>query len=282
MAVMAGDSRGRAMTDLATAAEAAAARGWEVFPCIPQGKRPATRHGFLDATAHWGRVRAWWRAMPRANLGHPTGLRWDVLDLDRRPGCDATELLPRLRDAGWLAGAAGAARTRNGGVHLFFPTGGGRSGAIPALAVDWKAAGGYVLLAPSRVPADMAGGTGTYEWATVPTPGTGRPLDWPALAAWLSPTAPTHDPGRTPTHDPGRTPTHDPGRRLAALCARVAAAAPGERNRMLFWAACRLSESGQLDDAAAAALGAAAESAGLGAREVRATLQSARRTGAGR
>src|SRR5699024_12735745 len=44
-----------------------------VFPCVPGGKRPLTRHGFHDATNDPDQAEAWWRKYPNANIGVPTG-----------------------------------------------------------------------------------------------------------------------------------------------------------------------------------------------------------------
>ena len=64
------------------------------------------------------------------------------------------------------------------------------------------------------------------------------------------------------------------GKRLAAW---VAGLGEGERNRGLFWAACRLAENGVSPADALVALGAAAQSAGLGDREITTTVRSAYR-----
>ena len=58
---------------LADAARHYAEVGWYVHPLRPQAKLPATRHGVLDATNDVARVEAWWRLLPRANIGIATG-----------------------------------------------------------------------------------------------------------------------------------------------------------------------------------------------------------------
>jgi len=62
------------------------------------------------------------------------------------------------------------------------------------------------------------------------------------------------------------------------LAGWVAGRGEGERNRGLFWAACRLAEAGTPPAATLDALGPAAEHAGLGSREIMATIRSAYRT----
>ena len=61
------------------------------------------------------------------------------------------------------------------------------------------------------------------------------------------------------------------------LAAWVAGRGEGERNRGLFWAACRLAENGVSPSDALDAWGAAAQSAGLGDREITTTVRSAYR-----
>jgi Bifunctional DNA primase/polymerase, N-terminal len=43
--------------NLLEAALAFAARGWQVFPCIPAGKRPVTPRGFHDGSTNPATVR---------------------------------------------------------------------------------------------------------------------------------------------------------------------------------------------------------------------------------
>jgi|GEM_PF-4751403 len=45
----------------------ALARGFAVFPCWPQTKKPATRDGFYSATCDTAKVEAWWQENPNYN-----------------------------------------------------------------------------------------------------------------------------------------------------------------------------------------------------------------------
>ena len=65
---------------------------------------------------------------------------------------------------------------------------------------------------------------------------------------------------------------------MSRLAAWVAARGEGERNRGLFWAACRLAENGLPPSDAFDVLTAAAGHAGLAEREIVATVRSAYRT----
>src|SRR5690625_4719202 len=67
---------------------------------------------------------------------------------------------------------------------------------------------------------------------------------------------------------------------VSRLAAWVAARGEGERNRGLFWAACRLAENGIPASDALDALSAAASEAGLGEREIATTVRSAYGTAA--
>ncbi|MEY3225952.1 MAG: hypothetical protein RLZZ536_571, partial [Planctomycetota bacterium] len=69
------------MSDLLSAALRYAELGYPVFPCEPGTNRPATAHGFKDATTNPAEIERWWAEIPRANIGMPTaGLL--VLDID--------------------------------------------------------------------------------------------------------------------------------------------------------------------------------------------------------
>lgn len=152
----------RRPTDLGRAALAYAAWGWPVFPLQPGGKTPATRRGFKDATTDEATVRRWWRDNPTANIGLPTGHRFDVVDVDMPTG---TWPWVELRDSGKLPDVHGVALTPRGGLHVYLAaTGGGNmAGFRPGL--DYRGRGGYVVAAPSR-----RDDGGRYSWSVRPSP----------------------------------------------------------------------------------------------------------------
>ena len=259
---------------LAAAAAVLAADGCPVFPCAPGRKTPLIPrahppghpcrgecgrdgHGLYDATCDPEKIAWWWRRWPRANIGVATGTPGpDVLDVDVRADGAGWAAFERCRRAGLLTGAVALVRTPSGGLHAWFPGTEQPSRAFRRHFLDLKARGGYVLAPPSQV-----AGRG-YAW--LDRRAQGRPVD-AARLAWLL------DPPAQP--DPPRRSRGLAG--MGALARWVARQPEGNRNRALYWAACRAVEAGA--DGELDALVAAACHAGLPEREARATVASARR-----
>jgi hypothetical protein len=238
---------------------ACAARGWPVLPCPPGSKIPATGHGCRDATTDPGPITSWFARRPDRNLAIATGAPGpDVLDIDVRPGGSGYPALHRLARAGLTAGAAAWIRTPGGGLHGYFTGTAQRCGHLPGCHVDFRSAGGYVLVPPSVVNGRA------YQVARITT-GTGS-LDWAAVTALLAPRA-EHAPA--PVRALCRTEADV--ERLAAWVARLQ---EGNRNAGLFWAANRVLDAGHGAEALTL-LADAARQAGLADSEVAATLRSA-------
>jgi Bifunctional DNA primase/polymerase, N-terminal len=248
-------------SDVLREALACAGKGWPVFPCQPGRKVPATPHGHLDATTDPRRITGWFGRHPDWNLAVATGAPGpDVLDIDEHgPAGNGFTALARLQAAGMLDGATGYVHTPSGGLHAYFTGSGQRNGHLPAQHVDFRSAGGYVLVPPSQVAGKP------YEH--IRTTGGHGQLDWQEVIRQLEP-ARQHD-----------RPAHQlPAERGIAHLARWVAAQPeGNRNEGLFWAANRALEADP--DADLSPLAAAARQAGLTDLEVNRTLSSARRTG---
>lgn len=136
------------ISELHQAALDYAAQGIAVFPCIEGGKRPATAHGWKDATTDPAQINAWWTENPRYNLAiYPESAGWCVVDLDGAEGL-----------ANWerLCAEHGAIdtytiKTPSGGQHKYF------AGSLPPTAsriapgIDTRGAASYVLVPPSSV-----------------------------------------------------------------------------------------------------------------------------------
>lgn len=260
-----------ARLSLARAAAAYAAAGVAVFPCVPGTKRPLTRHGFTEASTDPQRIAWWWLRWPEANIGVPTGrpAGFDVLDVDVHRSGSGFGALRRARQAGMVDGCAALVRSPSGGVHLYFPGSEDRpqaSWALPRAHVDFRGVGGYVIGPPSRV---LTGDGRRRGYALLAIGRDPHPLDAGALHRLLAP-APRRPRARSAVDRPGRS-----GERLAAW---LEFQPEGNRNRALFWAACRQAEAGVPEDEARHVLGGAAARTGLGEREIEATLTSAFRT----
>ena len=147
--------------------------GYAVFPCRPDGKAPATAHGFHDASSDPQQIRDWWQAMPGANIGLATrGLVVIDIDGDSWPS-DPTQKAS-------LAEAAAIQHTPRGGRHYIYrrPPHVVWRDSVGQLAtgVDTRTDGGYIIVAPSRI------GRGHYRWedgrALVPVSQLTVPPPW--------------------------------------------------------------------------------------------------------
>ncbi len=138
-----------------------AKKGWPVFPCWPKTKKPATPHGFKDASTDEGQIRSWWADNPQFNIAIATGSVSGlfVFDVDQKPGRtleEALDELPKIPDAPTVL-------TGGGGYQYFwkYPEGSelSISGGKLGVGIDTRGNGGYVVVPPSLHP------TGNrYRW----------------------------------------------------------------------------------------------------------------------
>lgn len=149
-----------------------ASRDIPIFPC-KDDKTPATPHGFEDASTDPDQIDRWWSRDPKLNVAMPTGVKYDVLDIDGVLGHQ--NMLKRDDLRGQIGDVLAIVYTpRPGGVHYWLPP---RlpSGVIDR-ALDYKGAGGYVLLPPSYICERDKGYRGFYRFAQNPTqPATSLP-----------------------------------------------------------------------------------------------------------
>jgi hypothetical protein len=234
--------------------------GWPVFPCQGGQKIPATRHGFLDATADEEQITRWFSRHPNWNLAIATGAPGpDVLDVDQHGKAgNGFAAFNRLTRAGFLDGASAYVRTPSGGLHAYFAGTDQRNGHLPAHHIDFRSTGGYVLTPPSQVDGK--------PYQLIKTMDGGGGLDWAAAAQLLQP----------PERQQRPQIRHEPGGDLSQLARWVARQEQGNRNAGLFWAANRALDADHAADLSP--LAAAARQAGLGEQEIHQTLDSARTT----
>lgn len=131
-----------------------AAAGIPVFPCIANGKDPASTHGFHDATTDVEQINSWWLDNPNYNIAfspHSVGL--GVVDLD---GPEADAAWEKLTEQHNIPPSREIITPR-GGRHIYFqgelPMTAWRPGNKRCLGVhiDTRGVGSYVLLPPSLV-----------------------------------------------------------------------------------------------------------------------------------
>lgn len=249
------------------AALAFARAGTPIFPCAMEGKRPLTRSGFHDASCDVDLVRAWWSRWPNANIGMPTGSSSgiDVVDIDVAGEASGFSEFERAVTAGHIEGELARVRTPSGGLHVYFPAVPSRPQRCWQAAtahIDFRGAGGYVLVPPSMLATDR--GRVTYRLFSL-SAANARPVDAESLRHFIDP-RPAASAKRIGAN------TSPDLERLAVWVSRLQ---EGERNHGLFWAACRLAEAGFASSDVEAALGTAASGIGLPEREIATTIRSA-------
>ena len=240
-----------------------ATRGYPVFPCSGQSKKPTTPRGFKDASADPEEVQRLWRHHPGDLIGVPTGnaIGLDVLDLDFSRHLESREWWQRNRDR---IPHTRTHQTRSGGLHLLFQHDDRvhcTAGKI-GLGVDTRGAGGYIIYWPAHGLPILSGAP------AAPWP------DW--LLAEFRPKPQPRSRSMVPAPDSCL---------LAKLVQMIAAAREGERNCLTFWCACRAGEmvaAGALNATTAiAVIAEAAMRAGLPRTEAERTARSGVATGGG-
>jgi Bifunctional DNA primase/polymerase, N-terminal/Primase C terminal 1 (PriCT-1) len=252
------------------AARTLAGQGYAVFPCLPS-KRPATPHGFKEAVRDPGAVEELWARHPGVLVGVATGMMSgvSVLDIDKKHnparawwGEHRDRLLP-----------ARVHRTRSGGLHLVYRHRPGLACTVSKLAhgVDVRADGGYVIWWPAAG-LEVLADPGIKAWP-----------DWLAVEM-PAPPAPSISRRAIVARSGDLRPTLH---RVLGIIRTVLDAREGERNRVLFWAACRVRDmhlGDELDHPAAMqaldALRDAGVEVGLTQREIDRTITSAMRVAA--
>ncbi|MHB8587153.1 MAG: phage/plasmid primase, P4 family [Thermoplasmatota archaeon] len=149
------------MTLRLDAALAYARRGWPVFPLKPRSKEPWTSHGFKDATADETQIRAWWTALPTANVAIATGSASGLVVLDVDAKTQGLETMRKLEEQHGSLGRTPLVLTPGGGRHAYFrhPGPETRNRTSIAPGADVRADGGYIVAPPSIHP-----NGGTYAW----------------------------------------------------------------------------------------------------------------------
>lgn len=266
------------MPDLSPVAAAMTKLGFSVFPLLPNSKRPGVPWRSMSTTDTDMVLAAW---PDEANIGvncGESGLVVVDLDVHSANGVRAFTKLCELYepDHDWPDTLIVA--TPSGGVHLYFEAVeglGNGTGSLPA-GIDIRGDGGYVVGHGSEIDGK--------EYRIHNFGGRVKPMpDW--LVEII----------RTPRRkDQLRKANGKLSRRMMSrreieksingILDKLASTGEGDRNKVLYWAACRMFEfavAGRIDeDTAESALLEAAEINGLAADDeyqVHATINSARR-----
>lgn len=178
-----------AENELLESALSYATRGWYVLPCEVGGKEPLgllVPHGLLDASREPATIQRWWKRAPRANIGISCGpSHLVVADIDvkkKAPGLKSWQQL--LDKYGVELADTLSQHTPTGGIHYLYNTNEhelrNTTGKL-AKGIDTRAAGGYIVVAPSTTT------EGRYSWDTDPISTTIADLP-AALATMLAET----------------------------------------------------------------------------------------------
>jgi hypothetical protein len=132
-----------------------ARRGFRIFPCRPNSKRPLIKDWPALATSDPDQIRHWWRSWPRANVAVACGgdARLMVLDVDPEAG---GSISPSEIEGEHAVPASVLVTTPRKGTHIWLTVPEGR--AVPrnsagklASGIDVRGEGGYCLVPPSTV-----------------------------------------------------------------------------------------------------------------------------------
>jgi len=232
--------------DLGSHAIAYARAGLEVLPLVPGGKLPhrLAPHGMYSATSDPEVVRDWWVQAPTASIGLRPADGIVVVDVDPRDG-GASALAALVAEHGHLSGTW-TAHTGGGGLHAWYRAAPGPYRKKLCRGVDLKAhTTGYVVAPPS-----LHASGWRYTWA--------NELPIAVAPRWLAELMVATPPVLRPVHVGMVCGEADEG-----LVRTVAQAPQGERNHLVFWAACRAMERGGSPELLAR-IAAAARANGLG------------------
>lgn len=257
--------------------------GVKVFPCRELGaavKAPYINGGFKQSTTDILMGEVWAHKFPHAVWGLPCALNNVlVLDADRHgKGDGVANLLALFARHGFDWRDVPTVATPNNGFHFYFnrPAGIGSTKANLCDSVDVRD-NGYVIAPECQMGHGpwyrLVGGSLTQFAEVI----AARLL--PDPPEWMMPML-VHPPRsqRTSLRKPASVDDEPAKNQIKGLLKAVLQAEKGNRNRLLFWAACRLAEMIRTElvayELAEALLERAGEELGLSAREIRSTIAS--------
>ena len=259
--------------------------GVPVFPCRECGDRPKSPYvanGYYQANTHGELLKQWELTYPGAIYGLPCAPNnLFVLDADRHgQGDGVANVMALFSRHGFDWQSIPAVQTPGDGLHFIFqkPAGLGKTKGKIAEAVDVRD-NGYIIAPGNTLPDGrhyaLLNGSIDQLGASIACRSLLLMPEW-LIALALQP-------NRTTMRIKAPTTAGAATNQLRGLVQAVIGAPSGNRNRLLYWAACRLGvlvrEGNVGGDAALALLIEAGQQAGLGIGEVRATALSGLRQG---
>ena len=137
--------------------------GLAVHPLVTRDKRPATPHGFRDATTDADQIAQAWAARPSMNIGAAMGKASGgiiCIDIDVDDAYDGNETVYEWETEHGRLPETATAVTGRGGTHLYYRVDREiKPSANASLHVDIRGDGSYVVLPPSVHPNGQA-----YYW----------------------------------------------------------------------------------------------------------------------
>lgn len=130
-----------------------AAKGFRVFPLIPNGKTPAVKDWPEKATSDAKQIAKWWNGrFAESNIGVATGRGLVVLDVDVKNGKQGAESYAGLEMLHDIPETL-TVTTPTGGKHVYFTTERGFRNSVSRLAkdIDVRGEGGFVVGPGSEV-----------------------------------------------------------------------------------------------------------------------------------
>lgn len=255
------------IADYWRAVEDLTGRGFEIFPCQPNGKRPliAGGGGCRGATADEDVLATWSELYGGCNFGVATGVKSNlvVVDVDVKNEAGGEQSIARLEAEGKVFKPTLEAATPSGGRHLYyrFAPGITNSASLVAPGIDIRGEGGYVLAAPSTI----AGAA--YAWI--------NDLPVARLPMWLEMTLKPSPKCRPKPFVPSGDTS------IAGLLDTVVRAREPGRNNILFWATMVMHEDGKATMQNKALMTEAALGTGLNQREIDGVFNSVERRSQG-
>lgn len=259
--------------------------GVKIFPCREGGssaKAPYTRGGFKEATAEASLVQPWFSTFPSAVWGLPCAMNnVIVLDADRHgKGDGVANLIALFERLGFNPRSIPTVATPNGGYHFYFkrPSDLGRTKARLCEAVDIRD-NAYVIAPDCQM---LDGRRYQLVEGTLPDFAEAVAGGWlPEPPPWMLQML-VHPPAPPPAEALRVLDDDSIRHQIKGLMGALLSAEDGNRNRLLFWVACRLAELVRDEllalELAEMLLDDAGHRIGLSTREIRATAISGLRT----